>query len=370
MNFIFVILDFSYKIPYSLQELKERMTLAFEAFKRNHKNEYKFARAIFGSWYCSIRDCKFCFLSTQKNTKPYISKRRIESIIAEALIIKKLNGELENFTGGVLGNDYSELIKITKLLYYIFEEPIWINLNVVPLKIWDEIKKYVKGLIYSTETFNEKLHNFVAPSKPLKPVENLYNFLDSEKKLKGATLIVGLGESWRDIKITNEFLETWQVNQLNLYGLKPIPKTIYENKVIPPLPYLLFWISEIRINNSKLTISASKSYRYINEYPFFYKAGANYYSKLRFINDFSKKGFIYFQRLNRKLNIPQKTKVSMNFEEFDEFRKEIGNYDLNRLSEKSGVKFNIELVKEKLDKYLKTMEKNIIKNSKTLTHLS
>ncbi|MEO2154927.1 MAG: hypothetical protein ABGW69_03920 [Nanoarchaeota archaeon] len=354
-------LNFSYKIPYDLKTLNERRKLAFEIFKRNHKKEYKFARAIFGSWYCSIRDCKFCFLSTQKSTKPFVSKRRIESIIAEAIIIKELNGELENFTGGVLGNDYSELVKITKLLYFIFKEPIWINLNVVPLKIWDEIKNYVQGLIYSTETFNEKLHNFVAPSKPLKPVEKLYEFLESEKKKKGATLIIGLGETWKDIKITNEFLETWQINQLNLYGLKPIPKTIYENKVIPPLPYFLFWLAEIRIHNPKLVISASKSYRYINEYPFFYKTGANYYSKLRFINDFGKKGFRYFNELNKKFDIPQKTIVYMEKEEFEKFKEKVLNYNLEKLEKKSGIELNKELIIEKLRNYLKIMRKNLDK---------
>ncbi len=352
-------LDFSYKIPYDLKTLKERMDLAYGIFKKKHKKEYRFARAIFGSWFCSIRDCKFCFLSTQKNAKPFVSKRRMESIIAEAIIIKKLGGELENFTGGVLGNDYSELIKITKLLYFIFEEPIWINLNVVPLKVWDEIKKYVKGLIYSTETFNKRLHKFVAPSKPLEGVYKLFEFLESERKKKGATLIVGLGETWRDISITNEFLKTWEVNQLNLYGLKPIPKTIYENRVIPPLPYILFWISEIRINNPKLVISASKSYRYINEYPFFHKAGANFYSKLRFINDFGKKGFRKFEELNKKLNINHKTKVFMDKEEFEKFKSEVLSFNLEKLEKNVGFTLNKGLIKEKLQNYLRIMEKNV-----------
>ena len=195
-----MLLNFSYKIPISLKKLNEKIKLSFEVFKENHKLEYKFARAIYGSWYCSIKNCKFCFLSTQKNTKPFISKRRIESIIGEAIIMKEINAELENFTGGILGNDYSELIKITKLLYFIFKEPIWVNLNIIPLKIWDEIKKYIKGLIISTETFNERLRKFVAPSKPLTNIKNIFDFLDSEKKQKGCTLIIGLGENWRDVK--------------------------------------------------------------------------------------------------------------------------------------------------------------------------
>jgi biotin synthase-like enzyme len=355
-------LDFTYKIPYSLKELKERMDLAFSIFKKKHSNNYKFARAIFGSWYCSIGDCKFCFLSTQKKAKIYVSKRRVESVIAESIILKHLNVKLQDFTGGVLGNDYSELVKLTKLLYYIFEEPVWINLNVVPLKVWDEIKKYVEGLIYSTETFNKKLHDFVAPSKPLENSFKVFEFLDSEKKKKGVTLIIGLGETWKDIEVTNEFLETWQVNHINVYGLKPIKGTIYENKVSPPLPYILFWISELRINNPDLIVVGSKSYRYINEYPFFYKAGANYYSKLRFINDFGKKGFKYFDYLNKKFNIPHDTIVSMNEEEFNIFKEKVLSYNLDNLIKKSRVEFNKELVIEKIKNYLKIMEKNILKS--------
>jgi len=352
-------LDFSYKIPYSLKELKENMNIAYSILKKKHKNNYKFARAIFGSWYCSIRDCKFCFLSTQKNAKIFVSKRTIESIIAEALIIKKLNAKLQDFTGGVLGNDYSELVKLTKLLYHIFEKQIWINLNVVPLKVWDEIKNYVEGLVYSTETFNKKLHDFVAPSKPLENSFKVFDFLDSEKKKKGVTLIIGLGETWKDIKVTNEFIETWQIDQIHLYGLKPIKGTIYENKVIPPLPYILFWISELRINNPKLLISASKSYKYINEYPFFYKAGANYYSKLRFLHYFGRKGFRYFQYLNNKLNIKQETIVFMNKEEFNDFREELINYDIEKLEKKSDTEINKDLFYKKLNEYLGLMERNI-----------
>jgi len=354
-----VYLDFSYKIPYSLKELKDNMNLGYSIFKKKHRTNYKFARAIFGSWYCSINDCKFCFLSTQDKARIFVSKRTIESVIAEALILKNLNARLQDFTGGILGNDYSELIKLTKLLYYIFEEPIWINLNIIPLKIWDEIKDYVKGLIYSTETFNERLHKFVAPSKPLKQAIKLFEFLDSEKKEKGVTLIVGLGETWRDINVTNEFIETWQINQINFYGLKPIKGTIYENKVIPPLPYILFWISELRINNPKLVIAASKSYRYINEYPFFHKAGANYYSKLRFLHYFGKKGFRYFDYLNNKLGIKQETVVFMNKEDFEIFKEKIMNFDIEKLEEKSNVEINKELFYKKLESYLNLMAKNL-----------
>ncbi len=354
-----VILNFTYKIPISLKELEDQRKLAFEVFKRNHKLEYKFARAIFGSWFCSIKDCKFCFLSTQKNAKAFYSKRRIESIIAEAIIIKELNADLENFTGGVLGNDYSELIKITKLLYFIFKEPIWINLNIIPLKVWDEIKQYVKGLVVSTETFNERLHKFVAPSKPLNVAEKVYDFLDSEKKEKGATLIIGLGETWKDIKKTNEFLNTWEINQLNLYGLKPIKGTIYENKVIPPLPYFLFWLSSLRIENPRMIISASKSFRYINEYFSFFKTGANYYSKLRFFHYFNKLGFKKFDELCEKYNVPQKTKIVMDKEEFKEFKKRVLSYNLEKLEKKVEFELNKELIKEKLLSYLKIMEKNL-----------
>lgn len=354
-----MLLNFSYKIPISLKKLNEQIKLSFEVFKENHKLEYKFARAIYGSWYCSIKNCKFCFLSTQKNTKPFISKRRIESIIGEAIIMKEINAELENFTGGILGNDYSELIKITKLLYFIFKEPIWINLNIIPLKIWDEIKKYIKGLIISTETFNERLRKFVAPSKPLTNIKNIFDFLDSEKKQKGCTLIIGLGENWRDVKKTNEFLNTYEINQLNFYGLKPIENTFYENKVSPPLPYFLYWLSSIRIENPKLIISASKSVNYLNEYFSFFRSGANYYSKLKFFDYFNKEGFKKFDYLCKKYNINQKTKVVMDKKEFFEFKEKILNFDLDKLEKKVGFSLNKELILKKLDSYLKTMEKNL-----------
>ena len=47
-----------------------------------------FERAIFFSWYCSKGDCKFCYMSTQKDkiTDPKLAKRRKESIIAETII--------------------------------------------------------------------------------------------------------------------------------------------------------------------------------------------------------------------------------------------------------------------------------------------
>ena len=61
-----------------------------------------FERAIFISWYCSKRDCAFCYLSSRKHfdPDPVKDRRSLASLFAEAIICKACGWKVEFLSGG------------------------------------------------------------------------------------------------------------------------------------------------------------------------------------------------------------------------------------------------------------------------------
>ena len=90
-----------------------------------------FERAIFLSWYCSKADCKFCYMSTQKDKikNPKLARRRRESILAEVVICKALNWKIEFLSGGYHSYTIEELLDLIKKIYQITKQKQWLNIG-------------------------------------------------------------------------------------------------------------------------------------------------------------------------------------------------------------------------------------------------
>ena len=94
-----------------------------------------FERALFLSWYCSKADCKFCYMSTQKQKiklkNPKFARRKLESIYAEALICKHLSWEIEFLSGGYESFSIEELVEIAKNVKKIYGKKQWLNIGML-----------------------------------------------------------------------------------------------------------------------------------------------------------------------------------------------------------------------------------------------
>ena len=80
-----------------------------------------FERAIFISWYCSIGDCAYCYMSTQKKriSDPKKAKRTTASILAEAYLCKKLGWKIGFLSAGYGSYTPESILDLCKKIYEI-----------------------------------------------------------------------------------------------------------------------------------------------------------------------------------------------------------------------------------------------------------
>ena len=93
-----------------LKLLEKAETVYLDNFSR----ECWFERAVFLSWYCSIGDCTFCYMSTQKDKikDPKKARRRLSSVLAEVLLTKELVWGVEFLSAGYGSFSNDELLNI------------------------------------------------------------------------------------------------------------------------------------------------------------------------------------------------------------------------------------------------------------------
>src|SRR3989344_8973319 len=93
----------------------------------------RFQRGLFFSWYCSTGDCKFCYMSTQKDKikEPKGAVRSRESMLAEAIICKELGWGIEFLSGGHGTYGLNNLVELCRELYEITGQKQWLNIGVI-----------------------------------------------------------------------------------------------------------------------------------------------------------------------------------------------------------------------------------------------
>src|SRR3989338_7100570 len=153
-----------------------------------------FERAIFISWYCSKRDCAFCYLSSKTNPQSPIKDRRsLSSILAEAVICKACGWKVEFISGGCDTYTDKELLEIIKGIYEITGQKQWLNLGILTEKQLNLFKPYIEGVCGTVECITPGLRDKLCPSKPLKDIEQMFRIAEKLGLKKTITLIVGLG---------------------------------------------------------------------------------------------------------------------------------------------------------------------------------
>ena len=93
-------------------EFPEKIAKAFNITEK-YFDSIDIERAIFLSYHCDLRDCKFCYMSTIKsNSKKGL--RSVESIFAEAFLLKMTNFKVEFLSSGYGAYDTIKIADIAK----------------------------------------------------------------------------------------------------------------------------------------------------------------------------------------------------------------------------------------------------------------
>jgi len=265
----------------------------------------QFERAIFLSWYCAKGDCKFCYMSTQKNLikSPKKARRSFASILAEAIICKKLGWKIEFLSGGYESFTKKELLFLIKNIYKIYGEKLWLNIGVLSKEDLKLFKPYIKGVCGAIETINPKLHDYICPSKPIRPIEKMFKSCDELNLQKGMTIIIGVGETIKDFQLLKKFIKKHKIEKITFYRLKPQKNTIFYGKKMPSSEYYLEWVKKIRQEFPKLHITVGSWLTHLDEISLLLKGGANTITKFPSIKLFNSKFAKKIENEAKKSNI-------------------------------------------------------------------
>ncbi|MFH1440242.1 MAG: radical SAM protein [Candidatus Woesearchaeota archaeon] len=349
-------------------ELPELMEQANKVYLTNFPNTTNFERAVFFSWGCKLKDCKFCYMSIQPineaNTEDSINsdkikRRTTESLMAETLIIKKLGWDFGFLSGGMGAYTTDCFLDLVKKIYIVLGEKIWINVGPLKKDELIQLQPYIKGVVGSIETVNKNVHDFVCPSKPVEPYLEMFEYATEFRLKKAITIILGLGETEDDFPELKDLIQKYSIEKIHFYGLNPHKGTVFEVFKAPSRHYQAWWISKTRIAFPKIDIQMGiwedREYRVA----YLLNAGANSISKYPALKLFGTANALELEEqckiANRKL-ISTLTKLP----DID-WNKEVDGLDLDKeLKEK---------IKTKLHLYLNKIMTNVKTGGKIETKL-
>jgi biotin synthase-like enzyme len=306
-----------------------------------------FERAIFINWYCSKRDCAFCYLASKKNQKqdPNKAKRTKESILAEAIICKACNWPIEFISGGCDCQSDEEILFLLKNIYKITNEKLILNLGTLKESQIKLFKPYIEGVCGTVEIITPKLRDQICPSKPLNEIEKFFKIADKYNLKKTVTIVLGIGETLCDIDNLKKFIKKNKVTRITFYRLKPQKETPYEDTKPITKKYYTKWVREIRNEFPKIKIITGSWLTHLDEISELLRAGSDGITKFPSIKKFNSKF--------AKQIVKEVKKAKMNFESNFTKKPNIDvEKELNRLDVSQELKNRIKI---KLVEYLENM---------------
>lgn len=334
------------------KDIKELLEEANKVYLENFPKTSWFGRCIFLSWYCDLGTCKFCFRSTTKHQIKHkeTAKRRLASVLTDALLGVYFGWRIEFLTGGYRIFEFDELLNIAELVHKIFGEKIWINLGTVTEEELLQLKPYVEGVCASIETINEELHNKICPDKPIQPYDDFLRLADKHGFKKSMTMVIGLGEKKEEFELLAEFIEKHNLDRITFYALKPVKGTEFEHVDSPTIDYYSWWIAKTRIKFPNLEIISGltpKTPEYAGQ---ILKAGANAITKFPILNKYGNKDAHLIKDLAEENGRPLTSRM-VEKPDKEEIFKLLESRDL-------GEKLTGE-IKELVEMYLSRIEKNM-----------
>ncbi len=270
-----------------MPELDKLLNKANRTYLQNFEPVTWFERAVFLGWYCSLGDCEFCYMSTQKNKikKPEMAVRSFGSIIAEVLICNAQGWKIEFLTGGYDVIGFERLLKIVKTVKQLYKDELWLNVGVLSKTQLKRLKPFIAGVNGSVECVNPEVRKKVCPSKNLKDIEEMFKHCDELGLKKSITLIIGLGETEEDMPLLKDFIQKHNIDRVTFYALIPHKGTRFEKG--PDSEYYSRWIAYTRIYFPKLVVISGTWPNRVKEVALLLKAGSNAVTKFPAIKLFN-----------------------------------------------------------------------------------
>lgn len=235
-------------------ETLDLMQKANKITLENHGNQITLERAIFLSWWCDKGDCLFCYMSAQKPKikEPQKARRNINSILAEAELCRRTDWKIEFLSGGYGSYSTQEIKNISKKIYEITGEPVWLNIGIT--KDLEEYGDEIAGITGAVEVANPELHDKICPSKSLEDITEMLELAGELGFQRAITVILGLGETLDDLKYLHNLINEIGIDRVTFYSLNPHKETVYENKPQPASLYYAGVVAATRIKFPELKI--------------------------------------------------------------------------------------------------------------------
>ena len=225
----------------------EMLQKANKTTLKNHGDLITLERAVFLSWWCDKGDCKFCYMSTQKNKikDPSKARRCINNIYAEAEMCKRLDWNIEFLSGGYESFTTAKIKEIATTIKDIMGDGVWLNTGIT-----DELEEFgseIKGITGAVEIANPTLHDEICPSKLLEDIGNMLDVAHNLGFKKAITVILGLGETLEDVDYLIDYIKNYKIDRVIFYSLNPHKETIYAESSQPASLYYAQVVSKIRL---------------------------------------------------------------------------------------------------------------------------
>ncbi|MBA2852054.1 biotin synthase-like enzyme [Methanococcus maripaludis] len=235
-------------------EILENSIKAFKLTEKHHGNITTLERALFLGWYCNLDDpCKFCFMSTQKEKikDPLKARRKPESILAESILMKRIGWKLEFISGGY-GYKTEELNDTIEMVSYIQQAKQYLNVGIIDFENLN--LNNIEGVVGAVETVNPKLHEELCPGKPLSNTKEMLMKAKDMGLKTGITIILGMGETEKDIDLLLNLIEELNLDRITFYSLNPQDETVFQGKTSVTTLEYMNWVSTVRLNFPKMKI--------------------------------------------------------------------------------------------------------------------
>lgn len=219
-----------------------------------HGKSITLERAIFLSWWCDKGDCAFCYMSAQKPKikEPEKARRKIESVLAEAELTRRMGWNVEFLSGGYGLFKTTEIKMIAENIHSITGKQVWLNLGIT--KELEDYGDEIVGITGAVEVANPDLHDKICPSKSLEDIIEMLELANDLGFKKAITIILGLGETPEDNKYLWDLINSMGIDRITFYSLNPHKDTVYENSPQPASLYYADVVAATRIKFPELEI--------------------------------------------------------------------------------------------------------------------
>ena len=176
---------------------------------------------------------------------------------------------------------------MTKQIFNITNQKQWLNIGTLTK---DEIKQfmpYIEGVCGAVECINPEIRKNVCPSKPIEPITRMLKDAEELGLKKSITIIIGIGETEKDIPLLIDFIKEQKIDRITFYALNPHKGTPFKKG--PETKYYVQWIKETRKAIPKLQIIAGSWVNRLSEIHLLLEAGADAITKFPVIQLFGSK---------------------------------------------------------------------------------